>query len=148
MNERADFFEGEHFVDACLFDVEDFPTEREDGLELGFTAAFCGPACGITLDDEDFASIDVTGGAIGEFGGHSTAFEGAFSAGEFSRLSSGFACLCSENAFAADAFGFGRMFFKPGAEEVGDDLSDEWFGIDGEESFLGLIVELGIGVLE
>ena len=54
-----DLFVGEHFILAGLEGVDDFASQRKNGLVFADAAAFGASAGGITLDQVEFAFIDV-----------------------------------------------------------------------------------------
>ena len=54
-DQGADRVRGQGPVEASLFDVEDLAADRQDGLAFGVATADGGAACGVSLDDEDFA---------------------------------------------------------------------------------------------
>ena len=144
LDDGADFLVAEHFVDAGLFDVEDFAFDGEDGLEDAVAAALGGAACGLAFDDVEFGGFHVAGGAIPEFAGEAAGVEGAF-AGEFAGFAGGFAGLAGEHAFLDDALGVGGMLFEPSAEGVVDGLGDEAFDFAVAEFVLGLAFKLRVG---
>jgi len=90
-NERADFLVTQHAVVARFFDVEDFPFERQDGLEAAVAALGGCAAGGFAFDQEEFAAGGVAFLAIAELAGQATGIERAFAAGEVAGFAGGFA---------------------------------------------------------
>ena len=88
-DEGADGVRGQGPVQARLFDVEDLAADRQDGLTLGVAAADGRAACGVTLDDEDFALGGRARGAVTQLAGHGGGFEDALAACGLTRLASG-----------------------------------------------------------
>ncbi len=144
LDEDADFFKAQDFVEAGFFDVDDFAFEGEDGLILDVASLGGGATCGIAFDDEEFGVVALTL-AIAEFGGHGAGFEGGFAAGEFAGLAGGLAGLGSDDALQAEFFGIAGVLFEPGFEAVVDRVTDKGLDLWIEEFFLGLIVEGGVG---
>ena len=49
----------ESLVPHCLLDVQDFTSERQDGLRAARTCTLCRAACGVSLHEEQFAFCGV-----------------------------------------------------------------------------------------
>src|SRR4029077_5054727 len=65
-DERADLGGRQHFVEACLLDVEDLALQRQDPLRAPVPPLLCRAAGGITLDDEDLRERRVLLLTVGE----------------------------------------------------------------------------------
>ena len=56
-----------HLVHGCLLDIQDFTAYREYGLVHTVARGLCGAACGISLDNEDFALRGIPRLTVREF---------------------------------------------------------------------------------
>ena len=74
-DQRFDGFRLHHAVKACTLSVEDFASQRQDGLRDRVASLNCGAACGVTLHDEQFAFFRIVGLAILQFVWHARRFE-------------------------------------------------------------------------
>src|SRR6267143_1939283 len=98
-DERADLLVFQHLIEPGLFDVQDFPAEREDRLELAATTLLRGSAGGRPFDDEQLRLRRIALLAIRELSGEVEPFEETFSACELAGLSCGLARLGCEDRF-------------------------------------------------
>jgi len=80
-NHGANFFVCKHLVVTGFFDVEDFALERQDGLETPVASLFRRATGGFSLDQEQFATLGLLLGAVGQFAGQPAAVECALATG-------------------------------------------------------------------
>src|SRR5580704_2487658 len=90
-DQRADFRGRQHFVEARLFDVEDFTLERQDRLRASIASLLRGAAGGIALYYKHFPQRGILFLTLCVLARHSRAIERALAAGHLSRLARGFA---------------------------------------------------------
>ena len=63
-NHGADFFVAKHLVVTRFFDVENLSLQWEDRLETAIAALLGCPACGLALNQEQFAALRLPFAAI------------------------------------------------------------------------------------
>ena len=51
-NQRSDLHRGQHLVESCFFDIQNFSLQRQDGLGSTVTPLLCRAASRVTLDEE------------------------------------------------------------------------------------------------
>ena len=147
-DEGADGVRGQGSVQARLFDVEDLAADRQDRLTLGVAAADGGAACGVALDDEDFALGGRARGAVAQLAGHGGGFEDALAARSLTGLASGDAGGLGGLALSNDGLGVGGVGVEPVGELGVDLLGDEGASLGVAELGLRLALELGLGELD
>src|SRR5208337_1922423 len=90
--------------------------ERQDGLEAAVAALLRGSACGLALDEIEFAAIGLAFAAIGEFARQSSAIKRTLAAGKVARLAGCFACAGGFDSLVDDLPGDGRVLLKEHAK--------------------------------
>ena len=144
LDQRADFLEAEHLVQARALHVEELSAQRQDGLVHVVAAALGAAACAVTLDDEELGLLDVGGGAVRQLVRHAARIERALALDEFARLACRLAGLCRKLGAVADALGVRRVFLEPCAQQLVERAADEGSHLGVEELLLGLVVERGV----
>src|SRR5262249_21298701 len=91
-DERADLGRGEHLVEACLLDIQDFACQRQDRLSPAVPALLGRSTSRVTLDDEDFRKRRIFLLAIRQLAGQASNIQRTFATGHLARLPGGFAC--------------------------------------------------------
>src|SRR5258708_28405111 len=104
----------QHLVVAGFLHVEDLALQRQDGLEAAIASLLCGAACGLTLDQEEFAAVGIALRAISQLARQSAAIERAFATRQVAGLACGFASACGFNGFVDDLARNRRVLFKEG----------------------------------
>ena len=92
--EVGDFLVVENLVVHGFLHVEDFASQRKDGLECTVASLLCGSACGVTLDNEEFAVLGCAAGAVSEFSGQTAAAQRRLALYFHAGVVGGVACLC------------------------------------------------------
>ena len=119
----------------------------QDGLEAAIAALLGGSACGLALDEIEFAALGLAFAAIGELAGQSAAVERALATGKVAGLASGFARAGRLDGLVDDPLGDGRILLKEHAELFVDQRLDD-AGDVGVQLALGLALELRLRQLD
>ncbi|EEF93854.1 hypothetical protein CATMIT_01509, partial [Catenibacterium mitsuokai DSM 15897] len=137
-DQRADFGAAEHTVEARALDVEDLALERQDRLGLAVAALLGRAACGVALDDEQFAQRRVFFLAVGELAGQAGDVERALAAGQVARLARGFARTRGVDDLAGDRARFVRVFLQELLEPRAEGAFHHRTHFRADQLFLGL----------
>ena len=139
----ANFFVRQHLVVARLFDVENLSLERQDRLEAAIAPLLGGAAGGLSLDQEQFATLRLAFGTVGEFAGKAAAIERAFAARQIAGLARCFARAGGVDRFVDDFACDRRVLLEERAQLFIDErLHDA--GDIGIQLALGLAFKLGL----
>src|SRR5690606_22313452 len=129
-------------------DVQDFPAQGQDGLELAVATLLGAAAGGIALNDVDFAALRLPVGAVRQLAGQGAAFQGGFAAGQFAGLAGGFAGLHGGLRLADDQLGDLRVQLQPVLQLFAQHVLDNPLNFAVAELFLGLTFKLGVADLD
>ena len=80
----------QHLVQARLFNIQQLPAKRENGLRETIAALFCRTTCGVSLHDVQFTFRGILLRTIGELARQAASGKGSFPNG-FTRLASSLA---------------------------------------------------------
>src|SRR3546814_1420165 len=111
-DQGADLVGRQHPVEARALDVEDFPPQRQHGLVLAVAALLGRAACGVTLDDEQFAERRVLLLAVGELAWEPRDVERALAPGQVAGLARSLAGTRGVDALAGGGFCFVWVFLQ------------------------------------
>ena len=117
----ANLFVAEHLVVACLLDVEDLASQRQDGLEAAVAALLGGAAGGFSLDEVEFATVGLALGAVRELAGQAAAIQRSLAAGEVAGLARGLAGARCVDGLVDDLLGDLRVLLEERAEALVDE---------------------------
>ena len=143
-DEGSDFLVAEDLVEAGFLAIDDFASERENGLKAPVAALFGGATGGITFDEVNFAEGWIAFGAVGEFAGQAAARECAFADG-FAGFARGFAGACGVERFVDDAFRDGRVGFEEELKLIANDALDDAIDFAVGEFGFGLSLKAWFG---
>ena len=142
----AHFLVGEHFVFARFVGVDDFASQRQDGLILAQPAPFGAAAGRIALDQIQLAESDVAAGAIAELAGQAAAGKSPFAFAEQGlRLAGRFAGLGRQHRFLGDHAGRFGILFEITGEKIADGRIHQPFDFDVVQLHLRLRFEFRLG---
>ena len=108
-----------HLVLHSLLDVEDLTAQREDSLVYSVATCLGCTACGVTLDEEEFALGRIFGCAISKFAGESSTAERGLAENRLTSVACGYTCLCSEDHFLNDTLGVVGVLFEVVLQRLG-----------------------------
>ncbi len=111
----------QHLVVAGLFHVQDLAFERQNGLEAAVASLLGGAAGGFTFDQEQFATVRIALGAVGEFAGKTAAIQSAFATREIAGFARCFAGTRGFNRFVDDLARHRRVLLKERAQALVDE---------------------------
>ena len=144
LDQRSDFFEAQHLVEAGLFDIQNLATQRQNGLGGVVPTALGGTTGRITFDQEQFAVLNIVGSAVSKLLRHPAGLERAFAFDELPGLARRLTSLSRQHCFLTDPLGFSGVFFQPQPKLLADHFRDEGLRLGVEQLLLGLVVERGI----
>ena len=122
-----------HVVHLPL-NVQNLSSQRQDGLDAPVASGLGGTACGVALNQVNFAFLGFSGLAVGKFTGQTAAFQDPFSPSEVARLAGRFSRFGGQHGLVHNEFSNGRIFFKEfvqflvdhGLDNAGDFAADEF----------------------
>ena len=95
-----------------LLHIQNLSAQGEDGLCVAITALLGRTTGGVTLHEEDFASLRVFVRAVGQFARQSAAAHRVLALYAFACLAGGDTCRCGQNHLVANLLGLFRMLFQ------------------------------------
>ena len=138
----------EHFVFHSFLDVEDLTAEGQDSLVNAVASGLGGTACGVTLDEEEFALGRIFALAIGEFARQATAAEGRFALHVQTSVAGSDTGLSGQDDFLHDLAGIVRMLLEVVGQRLTHGLVDHTHNFRVTEFGLGLALELRLSHLD
>ena len=147
-NHRLDFVVGQHAVKARLFDVQNLAAQRQNRLEVAVAAHLRAAACGIALDEEDFALAGVALGAVRQFARQARAFQHRLAAGQVARLARRLARAGSGQTAIQNQLGDLRVLFQIIAQLLAHQRIDDGAHLAVAQLGFGLALKLRIFQLD
>ena len=111
-NNGLDLVVGKDLVQASLFDIDNFSLKWENGLEPSVASLFGRPPRRIALDQEYFAQLRLTLGAIRQLAGQSSTFKSILASSQVPSLARGFPSLRRCETLPNDFPGHIRILFE------------------------------------
>ena len=147
-NDHLEFLVLDHFVEACLLDIENLSPERQDCLVPPVPSLFGGAAGGVALHQIEFAASRIPLLAVGKFSGQGAHLEGGLAPGQLPRPSGRFPRPGGIQTFAQQLFCNGGILLEIGTDLIVDDSLDEPLDLAVAELGLGLTFELRVADLD
>src|SRR6266540_2201779 len=147
-DERPDLLVLQHLVESGLLDVQDFPAQGQDRLELAPSPLLRRPPRARPLYDEKLRFRRVPFLAVRELAGEVEPFEESFAAREFPRLPGGLSRLRGQDGLPDADLRHLRGLHEEFAELLVDDRFDDPLDVGVPELHLRLPLELWLGHLE
>ena len=141
---RLDFLVGEDAVKARLFDVQDLAAQGQDRLKVAVASHLGTSACGIALDEEDFAFARVALRAVGKLARQARALQNRLAAGQVTRLACRLACAGRGKAAVEDELGDLRVLLQIVRKLLADQRVDDGSHFAVAQLGLGLAFKLRI----
>ena len=128
--------------------IENFASERQDGLGVAVASLLGRAACGVTLDEEYLAVFRVLVGAVGELAGQSASTHDALALHALTRLAGRDACGGGQDDLLTDELGLVGMLLKVVGQCLAHGRVDGARDLAVAELGLGLALKLRLGHLD